>query len=51
MAISKKIKEAKLWVTTGDEGMTNGSPIFAYLVFGPGRVSLGRLSRPINAMV
>jgi hypothetical protein len=31
--------------------MTNGSPIFAYLVFGPGRVSLERLSRPIKAMV
>jgi hypothetical protein len=26
-----------------DEGMTNGPPIFAYLVFGPGRVSLERL--------
>jgi hypothetical protein len=35
----------------GDEGMTNGSSIFAYLVFGPGRVSLERLSRPIKAMV
>jgi isopenicillin N synthase-like dioxygenase len=34
-----------------DEGMTNGPPIFAYLVFGPGRVSLERLSRPIKAMV
>jgi raffinose synthase len=34
-----------------DEGMTNGPPIFAYLVFGPGRVSHERLSRPIKAMV
>jgi hypothetical protein len=34
-----------------DEGMTNWFPIFAYLVFGPGRVSLERLSRPIKAMV
>jgi hypothetical protein len=34
-----------------DEGMTNGPPIFAYLVFGPGKVSLERLSRPIKAMV
>jgi hypothetical protein len=34
-----------------DEGMINGPPIFAYLVFGPGRVSLERLSRPIKAMV
>jgi hypothetical protein len=25
--------------STGDEGMTNGPPIFAYLVFGPGRMS------------
>jgi hypothetical protein len=32
-----------------DEGMTNGPPIFAYLVFGPGKVSLERLSRPIKA--
>jgi hypothetical protein len=29
-----------------DEGMTNGPPIFAYLVFGPGKVSLERLLRP-----
>jgi hypothetical protein len=35
----------------GDEGMTNGPPIFAYPVFGPGRVSLERLSRPIKATV
>jgi hypothetical protein len=35
----------------GDEGMTNGPPIFAYLVFDPGRVSLERLSRPIKATV
>jgi hypothetical protein len=34
-----------------DEGMTNGPPIFAYLVFGPGRVSLERISRPIKVMV
>jgi hypothetical protein len=34
-----------------DEGMTNGCLVFAYLVFGPGRVSLERLSRPIKAMV
>jgi hypothetical protein len=32
-----------------DEGMTNGPPIFAYLVFGPGRDSLERLLRPIKA--
>jgi hypothetical protein len=31
--------------------MTNGLPIFAYLVFGPGKVSLGRLLRPIKAAV
>jgi hypothetical protein len=34
-----------------DEGMTNGPPIFAYLVFSSGRVSLERLSRPIKATV
>jgi hypothetical protein len=34
-----------------DEGMTNGPPILAYLVFGPGRVSLERLLRPIKAAV
>jgi hypothetical protein len=34
-----------------DEGMTNRSPIFAYLVFGPGRVYLERLLRPIKAAV
>jgi hypothetical protein len=35
----------------GDEGMTNEHPIFAYLVFGPGKVSLRRLLRPIKAAV
>jgi hypothetical protein len=34
-----------------DEGMTNGPPIFAYLVFGPGKVSLERLLKPIKATV
>jgi hypothetical protein len=34
-----------------DEGMTNGPLIFAYLVFGPGKVSLERLLRPIKAAV
>jgi hypothetical protein len=34
-----------------DEGMTNRPSIFAYLIFGPGRVSLERLSRPMKAMV
>jgi hypothetical protein len=33
-----------------DEGMTDGPPTFAYLVFGPGRVSQERLSRPIKAV-
>jgi hypothetical protein len=33
-----------------DEGMTNGLPIFAYLVFGPGGMSCEKLSRPIKAM-
>jgi hypothetical protein len=35
----------------GDEGMTNGPPIFAYLVFGPERVSHEGHSRPIKAVV
>jgi hypothetical protein len=35
--------------TMDDEGMTDGPPIFAYLVFGPGEVSRGKLSRPIKA--
>jgi hypothetical protein len=30
-------------MTLIDEGMANGPSIFAYLVFGPGRVSLERL--------
>jgi hypothetical protein len=34
---------------TDDEGMTNGPPIFAHLVFGPERVSLERLLRPMRA--
>jgi hypothetical protein len=34
-----------------DEGMTNGPPIFAYLVFGSRRVSLEWLLRPIKAAV
>jgi hypothetical protein len=34
-----------------DEEMTNGPPIFAYLVFGLGRVSVKRLLRPIKAAV
>jgi hypothetical protein len=32
-----------------DEGMTNGSPTFAYLVFGLGGVSFERFSRPTKA--
>jgi hypothetical protein len=29
-----------------DEGMTYGSSIFAYLVFGPGRASIEGIARP-----
>jgi hypothetical protein len=36
--------------STIDEGMTNGPPIFAYLVFGPGGVSREKLSKPNKAM-
>jgi hypothetical protein len=31
--------------------MTNGPPIFAYLVFGPGKVSLEKLLRLVKAVV
>jgi hypothetical protein len=31
-----------------DEGMTYGSSIFAYLVFGPRRISIERTARPTN---
>jgi hypothetical protein len=41
----------ELFRCAGDEGMKNGPPIFAYLVFGPGKVSLGRLLRPIKAAI
>jgi hypothetical protein len=41
---------AEVFFFPGDEGMTNEPPIFAYLVFGPGRVSHERLSRPIKAV-
>jgi hypothetical protein len=34
-----------------DEGMTNRPPIFAYLVFGSGKVYLERLLRPIKAAI
>jgi hypothetical protein len=37
--------------TAPDEGTINGPPIFAYLVFGSERVSLERLSMPMNATV
>jgi hypothetical protein len=33
-----------------DEGMTDGPPTFAYLVFGPGRGCCERLSRPVKAV-
>jgi hypothetical protein len=33
-----------------DEGMTDGPPTFAYLVFGPGRGCCERLSRPIKVV-
>jgi hypothetical protein len=31
-----------------DEGMTCGSSIFAYLVFGPGRASTEGIARPMK---
>jgi hypothetical protein len=34
-----------------DEGMINGSSIFAYLVFGSGGVSVEKLTRPMNIAV
>jgi hypothetical protein len=35
----------------GDEGMTNGPSIFAYLVFGPGRTSVEGTARPMKLIV
>jgi hypothetical protein len=32
----------------GDEGMTHGSLILAYLVFGPGRASTEGIAMPIS---
>jgi hypothetical protein len=34
--------------TIGDEGMPDGSPIFAYPVFGPGGVPVERITRPMK---
>jgi hypothetical protein len=34
-----------------DEGMTHGSSILAYLVFGPGRTSIKRIARPTSIIV
>jgi hypothetical protein len=34
-----------------DEGMTHGSSILAYLVFGPGRASVEGMARPISTTV
>jgi hypothetical protein len=34
---------------TGDEGMTYGSSIFAYLVFGPGRASIEGIVTRVNS--
>jgi hypothetical protein len=34
-----------------DEGMTRGSLILAYLVFGPGRTSIERIARPTSIIV
>jgi hypothetical protein len=46
-----RAREGEVLESPGDEGMTNGPPIFAYLVFGPGRDSLERLLGPIKAAV
>jgi hypothetical protein len=34
-----------------DEGMTNRPSIFAYLVFGPGRITVEGIARPIKTAV
>jgi hypothetical protein len=39
-------KTLVLSMTTSDEGMTYGSSILAYLVFGPRRVSIEGIARP-----
>jgi hypothetical protein len=47
----REVKRIVFFKKASDEGMTNGPPIFAYLVSGPGKVSLERLLRPIKAAV
>jgi hypothetical protein len=37
--------------TMGDKGITNGPSIFAYLVFGLGKVIVEGAARPISAAV
>jgi hypothetical protein len=48
--ISKRYKHQSLGMPPRhpDEGMTNGSSIFAYLVFGPGGVSVEEITRPMK---
>jgi hypothetical protein len=38
------------FLTPRDEGMTRGSSILAYLVFGPGRTSTERMAKPTKMM-
>jgi hypothetical protein len=40
----------KFYSNVGDEGMTCGSSILAYLVFGPGRTSTKETARPTKMM-
>jgi hypothetical protein len=37
------------YMSRSDEGMTNRPSIFAYLVFGPGEITVEGIARPIRA--
>jgi hypothetical protein len=38
-------------LSLSDKGMTNRPSIFAYLVFGPGKVIVEGTARPVRAMI
>jgi hypothetical protein len=48
---SHKVSPATTQGTKGDKGMTQGSSILAYLVFGPGRASAEGMERPVSTTI
>jgi hypothetical protein len=44
--IPEKYQKIIFYQKTDDEGMTNRPLIFAYLVFGPGGITVERIARP-----